>query len=214
MPLKRITHYFDYKSPYAYLAQEETFRLQNDFNVEVDLVPYTLDIPSYLGSAEVDETGRVLQENRNAHQWRRVRYSYMDCRREASRRGLTLRGPRKIFDSSLAHIGMLYAKQRGNFRLYHDTVYGRFWKRELDIENPLMVKQVLAEAGVDPSDFLSYLNGEGRQEHDRLRAEAERLGVFGVPSYLVNDELFWGAERIMRVRERLAAESDHGPGSI
>ena len=207
MPLKTITHYFDYKSPYAYLAQEETFRLQEDFNVEVDFLPYTLDIPSFLGSAQVDEAGRVLQESRNAHQWRRVRYSYMDCRREASRRGLTLRGPRKIFDSSLAHIGMLYAKQRGNFRPYHDAVYERFWKRELDIENPLVVKQVLAEVGVDTANFLAYLNGEGRQEHDRLRAEAENLGVFGVPSYVVNGELFWGAERIVRVRERLAGEA-------
>jgi 2-hydroxychromene-2-carboxylate isomerase len=206
MPLKTITHYFDYKSPYAYLAQEETFRLQDDFNVEVDFLPYTLDIPSYLGSAEVDETGRVLAESRNAHQWRRVRYSYMDCRREASRRGLTLRGPRKIFDSSLAHIGMLYAKQRGNFRPYHDVVYERFWRRELNIENPLVVKQVLEEVGIETSDFLAYLHGAGRQEHDRLRGEAENLGVFGVPSYVVNGELFWGAERIVRVRERLAAE--------
>lgn len=206
MPLKTIAHYFDYKSPYAYLAQEETFRLQEDFNIKVDFLPYTLDIPSYLGSAEVDEAGRVLQESRNAHQWRRVRYSYMDCRREASRRGLTLRGPRKIFDSSLAHIGMLYAKQRGDFRPYHQAVYERFWRRELDIENPLVVKQVLAEVGIDTADFLTYLNGEGRQEHDRLRAETEKLGVFGVPSYLVNGELFWGAERIVRVRERLAAE--------
>jgi len=206
MPLKTITHYFDYKSPYAYLAQEETSRLQEDFDVEVNFLPYTLDIPSYLGSAEVDGTGRVLQESRNAHQWRRVRYSYMDCRREASRRGMTLRGPRKIFNSSLAHIGMLYAKHQGNFRPYHDVVYERFWKRELDIENPLVVKQVLEEVGIDTVDFLAYLNGEGRQEHDRLRAEAENLGVFGVPSYVVNGELFWGAERIVGVRERLAAE--------
>jgi 2-hydroxychromene-2-carboxylate isomerase len=129
----------------------------------------------------------------------------MDCRREASRRGLTLRGPRKIFDSSLAHIGMLYAKQRGNFRHYHDVVYERFWRRELDIENPLVVKQVLEEMGIDTTDFLAYLVGEGRQEHDRLRAKAESLGVFGVPSYVVNGELFWGAERIVRVRERLTA---------
>ena len=161
MPLKTITHYFDYKSPYAYLAQEETFRLQEDFNIEVDFLPYTLDIPSYLGSAQVDETGRVLQENRNAHQWRRVRYSYMDCRREASRRGLTLRGPRKIFNSSLAHIGMLYAKHQGKFRPYHDVVYERFWRRELDIENPLVVKQVFGDVGIDTAVFLAYPCGEG-----------------------------------------------------
>ena len=86
MAIKKVTHYFDYKSPYAYLAQEETYRLQEDFDVQVDWLPYTLDIPSFLGAAEVDQTGRVISEARNAHQWRRVKYSYMDCRREANRR--------------------------------------------------------------------------------------------------------------------------------
>lgn len=204
MAIKTITHYFDYKSPYAYLAQAETYRLQEDFDVRVDWLPYTLDIPSYLGAAEVDATGHVLRETRNAHQWRRVKYSYMDCRREANRRGLIIKGPRKIFDSSLAHIGMLYAKRQDKFRPYHDAVYERFWRRELDIENPLVLQQVLKEVGIDPSGFLEYLRDEGRQEHDRIRAEAEELGVFGVPSYVVNGELFWGAERIVRVRERLA----------
>ncbi|HEV8717330.1 MAG TPA: DsbA family protein, partial [Candidatus Binatia bacterium] len=123
--------------------------------------------------------------------------------REANQRGLVIRGPRKIFDSSIAHIGMLYAKHQGNFRPYHDRVYERFWKRELDIENPDLIKQVLQEVGLDASGFLDYLHGEGRQEHDRIRMEAEALGVFGVPSYVVNNELFWGAERIVRVRERL-----------
>lgn len=207
MSSKKISHYFDYKSPYAYLAQEETFRLQEEFDVEVDFLPYTLDIPSYLGSAEVDDTGRVLQETRNAHQWRRVKYSYMDCRREATRRGLTIRGPRHIFDSSIAHIGMLYAKRQGDFRPYHNTVYERFWKRELDIENPEIIQRVLEEVGYKTSDFFAYLNGAGRQEHDRLRQEAEAQGVFGVPSYVVNGELFWGAERIPRVRERLTPRS-------
>ncbi|MBI3244938.1 MAG: DsbA family protein [Deltaproteobacteria bacterium] len=198
-----ITHYFDYKSPYAYLAQEETFRLQDEFDALVNFLPCTLDIPSFLGAAEVDATGKVLSEARNAHQWRRVKYSYMDCRREATRRGLVIRGPRKIFDSSLAHIGMLYAKRQGDFRRYHNTVYERFWKRELNIEDPQVVKQVLEEVGLDTAGFLAYLVGEGRQEHDRLRKATEDLGVFGVPSYVVNGELFWGAERLPRVRERL-----------
>ena len=206
MALEKIRHYFDYKSPYAYLAQEATYHIAQDFDVTVDWLPLTLDIPSFLGAAEVDPTGKVISEQRNAHQWRRVKYSYMDCRREANRRGLVIRGPQKIFNSSIAHIGMLYAKRQGNFRAYHDTVYERFWRRELDIENPDLIKQVLTEVGLDASGFLDYLQGEGRQAHDRIQRDAEANGVFGVPSYVVNGELFWGAERIELVRERL---TDH-----
>jgi 2-hydroxychromene-2-carboxylate isomerase len=206
MAIKKIIHYFDYKSPYAYLAQADTFQLQDEYDVEIDWLPYTLDIPSYLGSAKVDAGGKVLEESRNAHQWRRVKYSYMDCRREANRRGLVIRGTQKIFDSSIAHIGLLYAKKHGDFRRYHNAVYERFWRRELDIENPIIVHNVLKEVGIDASGFLTYLQREGRQEHDRLRTAAEEMGVFGVPSYLVNGELFWGNERVVRVQEKLEQE--------
>lgn len=205
MPIRTIVHYFDYKSPYAYLAQEDTFQLEKDYPVSVDFLPLTLDIPQFLGAAEVDDTGQVVSEQRNAHQWRRVKYSYMDCRREATRRGLTIRGPRHIFDSSLSHIGMLYAKQRGDFRPYHHAVYERFWKRELAIEDPAVIQHVLDEVGIDTREFPAYLKGEGREALRRIQTEAEQAGVFGVPSYLVNGELFWGAERLVRVRERLAA---------
>lgn len=205
MPIRTIAHYFDYKSPYAYLAQEETFQLEKDYPVSVDFLPLTLDIPQFLGAAEVDDAGQVVSEQRNAHQWRRVKYSYMDCRREATRRGLTIRGPRHIFDSSLSHIGMLYAKQRGDFRPYHHAVYERFWKRELAIEDPAVIQQVLDEVGIDAREFPAYLESEGREELRRIQTDAEKAGVFGVPSYLVNGELFWGAERLVRVRERLAA---------
>ncbi|SVC26606.1 uncharacterized protein METZ01_LOCUS279460, partial [marine metagenome] len=88
-----LTVYIDYKSPYAYLAIEPTCQLQRDFEIAVDWLPYTLHIPDFLGSAKVDEQGRVLEEERTAHQWRRVRYSYMDARRYATLRGLTIRGP-------------------------------------------------------------------------------------------------------------------------
>ena len=203
--MKRVIHYFDYKSPYAYLAQEETFRLRDDLGLDVEWLPYTLDIPSFLGSARVDVGGRVLEESRNEHQWRRVRYAYRDCRREAQRRGLVLRGPQKIFDSSIAHVGFLYAKCRGDFRGYHETVFERFWKRELDIEDPVVIARILDESGCDAQGFPVWLAGEGRREHDRICTDAEERGVFGVPSYLVDGELFWGLERLERVRERLAS---------
>jgi hypothetical protein len=91
----------------------------------LEWLPYTLEIPEFLGTVE----------GRNAHQRRCIRYSYMDARRLANRRGLTVRGPQKIFDWSIAAIGMLYAQRHDVFRKYYDLVFERFWKRALDIEN-------------------------------------------------------------------------------
>jgi 2-hydroxychromene-2-carboxylate isomerase len=206
MPERRIRVYSDYKSPYAYLAKDLVYELECETGVTFDWLPYTLDIPAFLGSAKVDSDGNVVEANRNTHQWRRVKYSYMDCRREANRRGLTIRGPRKIFDSSLANAGMLYAKRRGTFRAYHDRVFERFWKRELDIENPAALAAVLAECGADIGGFVSFIESDGRRELEGIMRQAEDAGVFGVPSFLFDDgDLYWGREHLARIRELVTA---------
>ena len=79
-----VAVYTDYKSPYAYLAKDLVYELERDFPVRIDWLPYRLDIPIFLGSARVDNSGHVTEEQRNAHQWRRVRYSYLDCRRQSA----------------------------------------------------------------------------------------------------------------------------------
>ena len=202
-----VTAYIDYKSPYAYLAKDLAYELERDFAVQVDWLPYVLDIPSFLGSARVDDSGKVIEEQRNPHQWRRVRYSYMDCRRQAKRRGLVIRGPQKIWDSALAAIGMLYVKRQGAevLRRYHDLIFERFWKRELDIEDPRVIGAVLEEAGADSAGFSAYLAGEGRAELEQVCHAAEANGVFGVPSFVVDGELFWGREHLPDIRAMLAA---------
>jgi len=200
--MRTITVYSDYKSPYAYLAKDLAYDLERETGAVLEWRPYTLDIPAYLGSARVEADGKVVEESRNAHQWRRVKYGYMDCRREANRRGLTIRGPRKIFDSSLANTGMLYAQRHGVFRAYHDRVFERFWKRELDIESADALAAVLEECGAPTEDFATFLAGEGRRELERIQHEAEAAGVFGVPSYLLDGgDLYWGREHLPHIRE-------------
>jgi 2-hydroxychromene-2-carboxylate isomerase len=119
-------------------------------------------------------------------------------------------GPRKIFDSRVAHIGFLWAARAERIRPYHDRVFEKFWKRELDIEDAAAIAAEMGAADLDAAGFADFLAGEGRALHDRLRAEAEAKGVFGVPSYLVDGELFWGGERIERVRELVLARVSTG----
>ena len=205
MSARTLIVYSDYKSPYAYLAKDLAYALEESRGARLDWRPYVLDIPSYLGSARVDEAGRVIEESRNAHQWRRVRYSYMDCRREAAKHGLVIRGPQKIWDSSLAGAGMLFAQARGEavFRRYHDAVFERFWRRALDIENPGAIAAVLAEAGAGEG-FQAWAR-EGQARVAAISREAEAAGVFGVPSFILGGELFWGREHLPEIAERLAA---------
>ena len=55
--------YVDVKSPYAYLAIEPTIAMGHELGIAIDWRPLTLNIPSYLGSARTDSSGKVIESN-------------------------------------------------------------------------------------------------------------------------------------------------------
>jgi 2-hydroxychromene-2-carboxylate isomerase len=194
--------YLDFKSPYAFIAKDPTRALGRQLGIRIDWRPLTLDIPSYAGSAKLDDQGKVEASERTPEQWTGVRYAYRDARRYAQLRGYTLRGTVKIWDTSLAHIGLAWAKAQGDGVLerYLDRFYERFWRRELDAEDPRVVARVLADAGADLAGFEAFHTGEGRVRHDAEQTAIFDAGIFGVPSYVVDGELYFGREHLPRVR--------------
>jgi 2-hydroxychromene-2-carboxylate isomerase len=187
-----VTLWIDYVSPYAFVAKAEAYRLEADYDIALQWRPYTLDIANIQQPVEA----------RDPHHWRRVRYAYIDARRFANKQGLTLKGPKRIYDARAVNAGMLYAQKHGVFRRYNDRAFELFWRRELDPESVEAVEALLVEAGA-PKGYADFLAGEGGAEHDHLRGEAEAAGVFGVPTLVFEGELFWGGDRIGLLRERL-----------
>jgi 2-hydroxychromene-2-carboxylate isomerase len=205
--------YLDFKSPYAYLAVEPTRAMALKLGIQVDWRPLVLDIPSFLGSARLDRSGKVVEQKRSAEQWSGVKYSYFDCRRYASERGITVRGTVKIWNTNLAAIGMLWAQQQGDEILdrYVDGIYEPFWKRELDVEDLDVVHGVLQQAGANLLGFAEYVETQGRQDNETLQAEAFAAGLFGVPSYVVADQIYFGREHLPRIAWHLAGEPGTAP---
>ena len=205
--------YLDFKSPYAYLAKDPTYTIADELGIEVDWRPLTLDIPSFLGSARLDATGKVVESQRTPAQWAGVRYAYRDAKRYASVKNIRLLGTTKIWDSSLAGIGMTWAKRHGEgvLRAYLDRVYERFWKRELDIEDDPVVASVLVECGADTDGFAEHARGAGRLEHDTNQLAIFDAGIFGVPTFIVDREMFWGREHLPMVRWLLAGKAGPAP---
>ncbi len=205
--------YMDFKSPYAFIAKDPTRQLARELGIAVDWRPLTLDIPSYLGSARLDDTGKVEKSERTPEQWTRVRYAYRDARRYAEAEGYTLRGTVKIWDTSLAHIGFDWARTQGDdvLRRYMDIFFERFWRREVDAEDPQVVAALLTEAGASVAGFDDYHRGPGRRRHDQEQAAVFDAGIFGVPSYVVDGELLFGREHLPRVRWLLQGRSGPAP---
>ena len=224
--------YIDLKSPYAYLSVAPTREMLSKLNVIADWRPFVLDIPSYLGSAKLDTGGKkVAKQNRTEEQWSGVKYAYFDCRRYANLSGMTIRGTVKIWNTDLPSIGMLWLKQFSELadqcqagsllERYIDSIYGPFWKRELDVEDPSMILKVLEEIGAPTEGFLDYIKGKGFSLNSKLQKSAFDAGVYGVPTYIlpnesVNDpknEKFFGREHLPRISWLLSGRNGEAPST-
>ena len=215
--------YIDIKSPYAFIAIEPTLALEAELGLQFDWRPLTLDIPSYLGSARKTNTGKVIENKRSSSQWGAVKYAYMDARRYADRQGHMLYGTQKIWDSSIANMGITWVveQQRGNLANYLKQVYPPFWRRDLDIEDVAVVMDMIEKAGCNAEGFDDYQASDGRQAHDQLQAQLHPAGIFGVPTYVLtgaqlsqdhSPNIFFGRENLSYIRWCLQSQLSSSDG--
>ncbi|MHB8382846.1 MAG: DsbA family protein [Candidatus Binataceae bacterium] len=191
-----IKLYYDYKSPFTYLAMQPMYDLEQAYRISLRYIPLELNVTGAFG-------GNLDQ--RDERNWRKVRYLYLDARRYANARGLVIRGPQKIFDSRLSLMSGLWADRHGKFRPYSDRVFERFFKRELDIEDGSALAKVMAEVGLDTTGFTKYVLSDGPRDLAAAAEEAEREGVFGVPTMILAGEPFWGNDRVEWIVKKLEA---------
>lgn len=205
--------YIDIKSPYAFVAIRPTLALEAELGLQFDWRPLTLDIPSYLGSAEKKKGKVVASKGRSQRTWNAIRYSYRDARRYAERQGLILKGTEKIWDSRLPNIGILWVMQTARDRLgaYLEAVYPPFWRRELDIEDISVVEGCLNAAGVSAVGFADFVSGTGGAQHDQLQPQFHPAGIYGVPTYVLGDDILFGREHIPYIRWALTGRNGPAP---
>jgi 2-hydroxychromene-2-carboxylate isomerase len=181
--------YSDFKSPYAYLAFDPAMALPQRFNVSVRWIPFQLRVK---GKGERS----TLSEYK-------VKYSFFDARRFAKERGLWIRGPLKVYDTTPAAIGGLFAQRHGRLLDYGRAAFKQFFLREFEADQPEAVARLLSSIGLSERDYFDYLPGEGREAYERCQEEAAADHVFGVPFFIFRGEPFWGHDRLTLLEQRL-----------
>ena len=190
--LHEVKLYFAYTSPFTYLAMQPAYDLERSHRVRVRFIPYGVNIRKVYGPLDRADADR-----------RKVRYLYLDARRIAKERGLIIYPPKKIFSARLAFYGGLFAERHGQFRHYSDRVFERFWKHELDVESRDAISAIITEVGLDHTEFLNYADTTARADLDACFVEADADKVFGVPTFIVDGEPFWGEDRVEWVIRKL-----------
>jgi 2-hydroxychromene-2-carboxylate isomerase len=189
--LAEVKMYSDYKSPYAYLAFDPGFELERTYNVRLRWRPFQLRLKG--------------KGQRSIYSEYKVKYSYLDARRWANMRGgLVIKGPLKIYDSTPALVGGLFAEKQGRLIEYSRMVFDKFFRRELEIDQPGAVAGVITAIGMSEQGYRDYLAGEGLRDYEAAQEEATADSIFGVPMFIFKGEPFWGHDRIPLLERRLS----------
>ena len=185
-----VKMYSDFKSPYAFLAFDPAFALEDKYRIKLKWKPFQLRLKG--------------KGQRSQYSEYKVKYSYMDARRWANMRGgLMIRGPLKIFDTTPALIGGLFAEKHGKIREFGNAVFEAFFKRELAADEADAIAPVIENIGLSAQGYRDYLAGAGPSDYERAQEDAVADQVFGVPMFYFEKEPFWGYDRMALLEQRL-----------
>ena len=180
----------DFKQPQSYLAKGPTAKLAEALGVEIDWQPME-------ARPLREPPSEMAGDDRGArHRRMRALYFERDLRRYAESQGLTLGDLRRATDSSIAGMGLLWAKAHAARTSdstavdeYVDRVFDGYWKSGLAIERPDAIRGVLESVGVAAGGFDP---ARLRPEYDETLERWRAAGMVEAPAYLVGDEVFIG----------------------
>ena len=133
-------------------------------------------------------------------------YEFLEMRRFAERHGLTRfrMNPHFPFNSLTVMRGCVAVMREGDVAPYIRAVAKAMWEDEKNLADPETIAEVWTGAGYDAADLLAKAQSEPVKTalKDMTAAAVER-GVFGLPTFFVGDEMFFGKERLGQIEDAL-----------
>ena len=194
----QIEFYFDFVSPYSYLAATQLPALTERTGAEIVFRPFRLlDLMKIVGNRP---TTMECQNKGN--------YAGADIARWAARYKVPFqRNPhRRNFDYATLGRGALVAIDQGRGASYVNLIFRVLFAGEQDLGDTAVFASLLEQAGFDGAGLLrAAVGAEQIARLEQQTADAAQRGVFGSPSFFVGDQLFFGNDRLDFVTEAARA---------
>lgn len=200
---KRLDFIFDFASPNAYFAYRALPPILERTGAELNIIPCLL--------------GGIFKLCGNAAPWMKYRdvkgrnaYDMLEIRRFIEKHGLTNFHMNPFFppNTLLLMRGLVAAELEGVKAPYVEAGLAAMWEEEKNMSEPAVIAGVLAAAGLDAEHLLA--RAQDQDVKDRLAANTQTAvdrGAFGVPTFFIGDEIFFGKERLGQIEEMLAGEA-------
>lgn len=194
----QVRFYFDFLSPYAYLAQHRLKNLSASHGWQIDF-----------RSIDLSHAKRAIGNVGPANRDMPVKLTYLakDLSRWADLYGIPLTFPPNYNSSSL-NVGLYYEPCKGCEAEYVGTAYGLVWGLGHAPDDPKTLASVAHHMNWDSDDFIEFTQSEpGLQAYRKSTEDAIVQHVFGVPTMAVGNEMWWGNDRLFLLEEHLTKET-------
>lgn len=201
---KTLEFWFDFSCPYAYLASTRVEALAGRVGAALDVRPMLL--------GGVFKARGVPQNLAGTLNPAKARHNLDDMRRGAQRADVELKMPAGHPMRTVEALRCVLAAGIP-MKLIH-RIYRAYWVENVEVSDRQVLARLLTEVGLDADEVLARAESSEIKEALRRRTdEAVARGIFGVPTFFVEGELFWGQDRMDMVEEALGGTVREATGT-
>ena len=188
-----VDFYFDIISPYSFIAHKKIQKINQNKKVNFNYKPVFLGGLHKL--AEIDAPAF----NKN-----KIKILQGDCELVAEKNDIQFIWNSKFPINSLYFMrGYLYVDDNHK-NDYLDTFFNAYWKDNLDLSSEIEVNKILKLLNIDDKKFFEGINNQIiKDKLKELTGNAFKKELFGVPTFVANNKIFWGQDRLEYAIEEL-----------
>jgi len=185
--IKPFDFYFDFVSPYSFLAHKEIRKIEIKAGIKIKYKPVLLGGLHNLHGIKAP-----------AFVPAKAKHMVRDCKLIAERNNVKFKFNSYFPIKSLNLMrGVLVAEEDNIKNYYIDNIFNTVWQDGLNMNDEIIVQKILKNLNVNPKTFA--LRSTSSLIKDSLRNktnEAYEKGIFGAPTFVSNNKIFWGQDRI------------------
>ncbi|MBD1135835.1 DsbA family protein [Pelagibacterales bacterium SAG-MED47] len=183
---RSIEFYFDFISPYSFLAYKQILSLNKNRKINLIYKPILLGGLHKLGGI----TAPAFNE-------RKMKNMKNDCNLIAKKNNIDFQWNNKFPINSLYLMRGYLVVEEEKKKKFFEECFDAYWKNNIDISNEKDVSEILKVCKIDKDLFFKKIqNQKTKNELIKLTNSAFEKDIFGAPTFFVNNKIFWGQDRL------------------